>query len=488
MRIFYKIIIIGDKELRVLLTLPPDIHDLEIYRVTGMKAPPLGLAYIAAVLEEAGHKVKIIDTPTLEMNTKTWLHEVKSWKPDIVGFSLLTPTAPNGYVAAKLLKEELGNDIPLIAGGPHPTFMYGEALDNGFDVVVIGEGEITTRELIDTIEKHGLDPYKLSDIKGIAYRNHDGRVRVTPPRPVIRDLDKIPWPARHLLPMDKYTLFGKNIRIAHVMASRGCPYGCAYCSTSYFWGRMVRIRSPENVADEIELLVNKYHAKQIIFADDELTLVKRFVYKLVDELKKRGLDITFACGGRVDHVDKNFLKFLYDNGCVALYFGVESGSQETLDRIGKKITLDQARRVFRWVKELKGFALGSFILGFPWETIDDMKKTVDFAIKLDPNYAQFTVLTPYPGTPMFKYAVEHGLIEDWNWEHYTTVKPVMRGFYFTRKQLGYMLKYAYRKFYIRWAFIWRELRAGRLSDLLGVLSREFFSMLKEYVIHHLRWR
>ncbi len=474
--------------MKVLLTLPPDIHNLEIYRIIGMKAPPLGLAYIAAVLERAGHRVKIIDTPTLEMDLKTWIHEVKSWKPDIVGFSLLTPTAPKGYRAVKFLKEELGDDIPVIAGGPHPTFMYGEALDHGFDVVVMGEGEETTLELVNTIEEYGLDPYKLSDIRGIAYRDEDGKIDITPPRPLITDLDSLPWPARHLLPMDKYTLFGKPIRIAHVMASRGCPYGCMYCSTSYFWGRRVRIRSAKNVADEIEYIVDHYKTNQIVFTDDELTLVKRFVYELIRELKSRGIEISFACGGRVDHVNKEFLKFLYENGCTVLYFGVESGSQETLDRIGKKITLEQAIKAFKWVRELKGFATASFILGFPWETIDDMKRTVDFAIKLDPNYAQFTVLTPYPGTPMFDYAVKHNLIEDWDWEHYTTIRPVMRGFYFTRSDLKRMIKYAYRRFYLRWRFIWREFRAGRLGDLMNILSKEAFSWIKETIIHHLRWR
>ncbi len=473
--------------MRVLLTLPPGIHRLEIYRITGMKAPPLGLAYLAAVLEEAGHKVKIIDTPTLEMEPDEWIREVKSWNPDIIGFSLLTPTAPRGYKAAKLVKEELGDDIPVIAGGPHPSFMFEEALKNSIDIVVIGEGEYTTKELIDTIEKHGLDPDKLADVKGIAYK-YDGKIHVTPPRPLITNLDKLPWPARHLLPMDKYTLFNKPIHIAHVMAGRGCPYGCMYCSTSYFWGRRVRYRSPQNVADEIEFLVNKYKVKQIVFVDDEFTLVKRFVYGFLGELKKRKLDIQFACGARVDHMTKQYMKDLYNNGCVVLYFGVESGNQETLDRIGKKITLDQARRVFQWVKELKGFATGSFILGFPWETIEDMKRTVDFAVELDPNYAQFTVLTPYPGTPLFKYAVEHNLVEDWNWEHYTTIKPVMRGFSFTRDQLGKMIRYAYRKFYLRWGFIYREMKAGRFFDLAGILTKELFSWFKESITHYLRWR
>ena len=324
--------------MKVLLTLPPDIHRLEIYRVTGMKAPPLGLAYIAAVLEKHGHKVKIIDTPTLEMGFREWINEVRSWKPDVVGISMLTPTAPKGYAAAKLIKEELGEDVIVIAGGPHVTFMYTEALNN-VDIVVRGEGEYTTLELVNALEKHGFNRDALAKIRGIAFRDRSGRVTVTPSRPFIENLDELPWPARHLLPMDRYTLFGKPIRVAHVMASRGCPYGCVFCITSYFWGRRLRFRSHENVADEIELLVDKYKVKQIVFTDDELTANRRFVMGLVEELKRRGLDIVFACGSRVDHVDRELLEYLYKNGCVALYFGVESASQETLNYIGKKLSL-----------------------------------------------------------------------------------------------------------------------------------------------------
>ncbi|RLG83180.1 MAG: B12-binding domain-containing radical SAM protein [Thermoprotei archaeon] len=472
--------------MRVLLTLPPDIHHLEIYRVTGMKAPPLGLAYIASVLEEAGHKVGIIDTPTLEIDQKTWLSEVRSWNPDVVGVSIITPTAPRGYRAIRELKR-LEPDIPIIVGGPHPTFMYEEALDSGADVVVLGEGEYTMRELVEVIERHGLNHKRLRDVRGVAFRDRDGRIVVTPPRPPIENLDKLPFPARHLLPMDRYTLFGKPIKVAHVMASRGCPYGCIYCITSYFWGRRIRFRSAKSVADEVEEIVDRYRARYIVFTDDELTVGRKFVYDFVNEMRSRGLDIVFACGSRVDHVTKDYMKFLYDNGCVALYFGVESASQETLDRIGKRITIEQVRRVFRWKKELGGFATASFILGFPWETLEDMKRTVEFAIELDPDYAQFTVLTPYPGTPFFEYAKKHGLVEDWNWEHYTTVRAVIRGFNFTRQQLQKMLTYAYRRFYLRAGFILKELRAGRLKDLAGTLLREVLAVIKEVLARPLRW-
>ncbi len=464
--------------MKVLLTLPPSIHNLEIYKITGLTAPPLGLAYIAAVLEREGHRVKILDTPTLKMDLDEWVQTVKSWSPDVIGFSILTPTAPKAYVAARRIKEELG-DVILVAGGQHPTYMWSETLDNGFDIIVRGEGEITTRELIETIDKHGMDPMELRKVAGIVFHDKHGGIVATEERPLIHNLDELPWPARHLLPMDRYTLFGKKIQVAHIMASRGCPYGCIYCTTSYYWGRRIRYRSPENVAEEIEFLVNKYKVKHVVFTDDELTANRRFVYGLIEEMKKRGLDIGFACGARINHMDKNFMKFLYDNGCVALYFGVESGAQRILDKIGKMLTLDQVRRVFRWKKEIGGFATASFIVGFPWETIDDMKMTVDFAIEIDPDYAQFTVLTPYPGTPLFDYAMRYGLIEDWNWEHYTTLRPVMRGFKFTREQVAKMLKYAYRKFFIRSAFILRELRAGRLKDILGIIAREAISVLAD---------
>jgi len=465
----------------VLLTLPPSIYDLEIYKITGINAPPLGLATIAAVLENAGYEVKIIDTPTLKMDFPEWLSEVKAWKPDVVGFSMLTPAAPKGYEAAKLVKRELGDDVVVIAGGTHVTPMYEEALRNGIDVVVRGEGELTTLDLIRVLENHGLSASELKKVRGIAFKE-DGKTVITPTRPFIRNLDELPWPARHLLPMDKYTLFNKPIRLAHVMASRGCPYGCVYCITSYFWGRRIRFRSAKNVADEVQYLVEKYGAKQVVFSDDELAVNRKFVYDFVKELKERGLDVPFSCGSRVDHVDKNYLKFLYDNGCNAIYFGVESGSQATIDKIGKKITLEQAEKAFRWVKELGGFASGAFILGFPWETINDMKQTVDFAIKLDPSYAQFTVLTPYPGTPLYNYALQHNLIEDWNWEHYTTVKPVMRGFRFTKEQAGKMLVYAYRKFYVRFGFIAREIRAGRFKDIASIITKELFSWIKDFIL------
>lgn len=242
--------------MRVLLTFPPGIHNLEIYKVTGMKAPPLGIAYIASVLEQEGHKVSIIDSPTLELTIDKWLEEIRRFKPDIIGISMQTPVANKGYIAIKRLKEEIPDAI-IVTGGTHPTYMYDESLDAGADVIVRFEGEYTMKELVNTIEKDGLNLEALKNVKGIAFRDKEKRTILTPLRPLIYNLDELPFPARHLLPMDKYTLFGKNISAAHVMASRGCPYGSSYCITSYYWGRRIRFRSAKNVAEEIQHLVEK---------------------------------------------------------------------------------------------------------------------------------------------------------------------------------------------------------------------------------------
>jgi len=457
--------------LRVLLALPPETHNLEVYRILGARAPPLGLAWIGAVLERAGCKVKIIDSPTLRLSLRDFIHEVKSWSPDLVGISVITPTAYRAYKAVKLLRQELPKEVPIVAGGPHVTFMYEEALNEGFDVVVCGEGELTTLELVKVIEERGCVDSYLREVRGLAFRDLSGKIVKTPPRPPIEDLDQLPWPTHHLLPMDAYTIFNKPTKVAHVIASRGCPYGCVFCSTSYFWGRKVRFRSAKNVADEVEFLTSKYKVKRIAFMDDELTASRVFINGFINEIKERGLDIEFSCGSRVDHVDRDLIRKLRDSGCKALYFGVESSSQRTLDRIGKRITVDQVVKVFNWVKELGVYAVGTFILGFPWETLEDMRDTVEFAIKLDPSYAQFTIATPYPGTPLYEYAVKNNLIVDSNWEHYTTLRPVMRGHNFSTKDVARMLARAYRKFYLRLKFLGREIREGRFHEITSIVVK-----------------
>ena len=465
---------------RVLLAVPPEINQLEIYRIAGVKAPPLGLAYIAAVLEKFGHIVKIIDSPTLSLKLSDFIRKVKRFKPDIVGFTAITPTIYKAYKAAKAIKN-IYPEIPVIIGGPHVSFMYEEALSKRYiDFVVRGEGEYTSLELINTIERYGLDISKIREISGIAYR-YDDKIHVTKARAIIKNLDELPKPARHLLPMDKYTFLDKPIKIFHLMASRGCPYGCLYCSTSYFWGRTVRFRSVDLVIDEIKDAVYKYKINNIVFTDDELTINKKWIMEFSKKVRQEKLDIYYTAGSRVDRGSLEILNALRKSGCGAIYYGVESANQVSLDRIGKRITIPMIKKAFENAKKVGLDTVGSFILGFPWETIDDMKDTIKFAIKLQPSFAQFTVLTPYPGTPIYYQALKEDLIEDFNWENYTTLRAVMRGYHFTRKVLQKMLSLAYRKFYLRFSYLVDLIKEKRVGIVLDILKREAVSIISNLI-------
>ncbi|MEM0217714.1 MAG: radical SAM protein [Candidatus Nezhaarchaeales archaeon] len=450
---------------RVLLAVPPGCEDLEIYRVTGIKAPPLGLAWIASVLEEHGHEVKIVDSPTLGLSTSDFVKIVKSWCPEFVGLSSLTPTIKLAYKAAKAVKV-VDRDIKVIIGGVHATFMWREVLNEcpHVDYVVLGEGEESMLQLVECLGK-GIKP---RSVLGIAMRNESGEPVCTGPWRFV-NLETLPPPARHLLPMDKYTVLEKPTRVAHLMAGRGCPYGCIFCVTSYYFGRRVRFRSVENVLNEVEECVDKYKAKILIFTDDELTINRKWLESFIKGLRDRNLDVEWTCGARVDNVDENLLAKMYSSGCRAIYFGVESGSQETINRIGKRISLSQVKKVFEIVKRIGGSVVATFMLGFPWETVSDMRQTVRFALKLDPDYAQFTYVTPYPGTPLHEIAKKYNLIVDHEWSHYTTIRPVMRGFHFTLKDVETVFKEAYLRFYARLKFLAKHIKSGTFKAFLKII-------------------
>jgi magnesium-protoporphyrin IX monomethyl ester (oxidative) cyclase len=417
------------------------------------------------VLEGHGHEVKIVDSPTLSLSMGDFIKIVKSWSPDVVGLSSLTPTIRLAYKAARAVKV-VDRDIKVVMGGVHSTFMWREVLEECpyVDYVVLGEGEETMSQLVEVLEKEA----KPRGISGIALRNESGEVVQTGSWKLV-DLEKLPLPARHLLPMDRYTVFDKPVRVVHIMASRGCPYGCIFCATSYYFGRRVRFRRVEQVLDEVAECVDKYKTKTFAFTDDELTINKKWFESFLKGLRERGLDIQWTCGSRVDSVDERLLTRMFSSGCTTIYFGVESGSQETIDKIGKRIDLRQAEKVFKAIKKVGGSAVATFILGFPWETVDDMKKTIKFALKLDPDYAQFTYATPYPGTPLYEMAKRHDLIVDHDWSHYTTVRPVMRGFHFSVEDVEALFKEAYTKFYVRLKFLVRQIRLGLFKDFLKTI-------------------
>ncbi|MBS7288662.1 MAG: radical SAM protein [Candidatus Freyarchaeota archaeon] len=384
--------------MKVLLVQPPSRSAIK--DVLETTSPPLGLAYLAAVLEEEGVDVRVLDCVALNISYEDACREINYWSPDIVG---VTATTPAHYEAVKILRAAKSAGAFTVAGGPHFTFIDLKVMEEHsfVDCVVRGEGEETFKELIKAVERGG----ELKEIPGVTYRER-GVVKRAPDRPLIENLDKLPIPAYHLLPMEKYT-FGRQ-RYGTVMTSRGCPFRCSFCASSRLFGKRWRGRSAESVADELELLADKYKVRNVEFLDDTFTLNSKRAEEICNEIRRRGLDLSWGCSSRVDTISRGLLRKLKDAGCRIIYYGAESGSQRILNAMRKGVRLAQVIRTFKETAKAGIERLASFILGFPGETLDTIKMTVRFARLLNPDYVQFTICTPYPGTELRSQLEERG--------------------------------------------------------------------------------
>ncbi len=402
--------------MKVLLINPPSNQFLGAHQEMN---PPLGLAYIAAVLEERGMGVEILDMVAENYGHDELRKKILESIPEVIGVTLTTETRFNGFEVIRLAKETLPNAIT-IAGGPHITFTAYDSLSNipELDIAVIGEGEYTILDLIDTLEQKD----DLKSVKGIVFRKGRRMVQTTP-RSFIDNLDDLTFPARHLLPMEKYNTSLKvpeegKLEATNILTSRGCPYNCIFCSSSKFWGRKCRLRSPLKVIDEIEHIMERYGVKAIIFDDDTFTINKKRVEKICDRIIERNLDISWKCAVRVNSVNPFLLKKMNDAGCFSIEYGVESGSQKILDNINKGITLNQARNVKRWSKKLGILSRAFFIISFPNETTEDSKKTVKIMRELKEENCNLgiNILKIYPGIGIEEIAKQKGVLpREFSW-------------------------------------------------------------------------
>ena len=437
----------------------------------GFVTPPPSLMYLGAALEKSEMSVKIIDDDLLQMGYDKVSKLAEKMNPQIVGLTANTSNIKNAINYLKLIKNELPNSLTVI-GGPHSSFLPIETLKSSpaLDVVVIGEGEETLSELAEHCCNN--NNRNLEEIKGIAYKDSNNEnIKLNPPRPLIADLDSIPFPARHLVPFESYgtTKNGSG----DMITSRGCVYSCGYCSSSLIMGKKFRARSPENVVNEIEELVHNYKIGDIAFMDDTFMLNKRRANAIADEIRNRGLDVSFIASSRVDMVDKNLLEKLKGSGLATLYYGVESGSQRVLDMMKKGITIKQAESAVKSAKDVGINVITSFILGFPGETLEEIDKTIDFSIKLDPDYSQYSILTPFPGTPIYHELKEKNLIETENWDNYTVLKSVIKynKLGLSKKLVERKLAKAYLKFYTRPKYLLSH--RYMLKVLINTLLRSF---------------
>lgn len=360
--------------------------------------PPLGICYLAASLQRAGHDVRLLDCTFLDR--KKALKEAMATKAEVTGIYCMVTMLEDCLRFAELLR---GHSKLLIAGGPLPTCDPEAFLDH-FNVVVRGEGEQTIKDLIDTYERGGA----LDHVAGIAFRTRanlqdKGKIVFNSERAYTRDLDHIPFPARELLPNESYIRYGKKKyghSITTIMSTRGCPYQCEFCSNVIFGGSY-RERSPKNVVDEIETALALGYDR-ISFADDVFTMKKERVIGVCQEIKQRGLIFKWECLGRVDALDDQAALEMKEAGCTRIFFGIESGDEKILKLMNKKITPDEAHNAVN-IAHRVGLQVGAFfILCYPGDTDETVLETLRFATSLPLDYLGLSMPYPLPGTDLYK--------------------------------------------------------------------------------------
>lgn len=456
----------------VLLISPPrTISKGNIWKKIDRAVPPLGLAYIGAYLEKRGIEVSILDLQAEHMNPSQFESYLKEVNPDFIGIGATTVEI-NGALNIAKLSKKIHPGTKIVFGGVHPSIMTEEVLLNPeADFVVRGEGEETLYELVSGSKT-------IADILGLSYREGE-IIKHNHPRPVIADLNEMPMPAYHLLPMDKYKpSMGnyKRLPAASMIATRGCPGRCTFCYTGIS-GNKTRTRSARNLLEETKLLQKDYKIKEISFYDDTFTAFKENIKEFCEGIIREKIDITWSCMSRIDLVDEEILGLMKQAGCHQIGYGLESANFEILKNIRKPIRMDLARKIVRLTRKAGIDVRAMFMLGNPGETEETIKETINFAIELNPDLVIFNITTPFPGTEMYKWAKENGYLLNKEWSEFDLSDAIMRLPTLSPKKIKYYYRFAYKKFYLRPSYILsRLIKIKSLIDLKNN-AKSLFSIL-----------
>lgn len=412
------------KGLKVLLIVPPGGYYAERWS-GGVLMPPLGIGYVAAMLERSRHDVAILDAHVQGMTEKDIARELLAYRPDIAGVTFTTENRFEAFRTAELIRETLP-ECHVTAGGPHVSLAGEDTLEGiaAFDSVVVGEGEETMVNLADCLADTS-NIQALSRVPGLVFRDSDNRHIRTEPSQRIQDLDALPFPARHLYPPPEQYNFRFDVpghgmkRFSNLMTSRGCPANCNFCATPKVWGRKVRMRSPENIIEEMEAMVRDQGAEAFWFFDDTFNSNPRRVEKLCDLMIERGLHtMPWFCEVRVDVMSRELLERMKAAGCYTIGFGVESGSQRILDEvIHKNLKLEKVYELYDWCRELDVIANPFFIISHPTETWEEARETLAMIRRFrEKAHVSMAFLHVYPGTDLEKTARENGTLPaDFKW-------------------------------------------------------------------------
>jgi anaerobic magnesium-protoporphyrin IX monomethyl ester cyclase len=442
------------RHVRVLFIEPPK----DVWFVMGeYLPPPYGIIQLAAFLEEKveGVEVEVLDCNAQHADWKDMEKHIESANPDVVASSSLATC--NAYVVARTLEtaKKVNSEIITVTGGQHFTATAQESLQEytDIDIVVRGEGERTLAELLNNVE----DKHALEKTEGISFRK-EGEIVHNPPRPLIEDLEELPYPGYHLVEdlVRKYhfaAMAGRDAPFALIEGSRGCVHECTFCTQWQHWQGKWRTKSPKRIADEMEFCHQNYGSKFIWLTDDNLGAGTR-IHDVSEEIIKRKMpdDVTWFVQARCDDIirNKEALPRLRKSGLNWVLLGVENSEPSTLESFKKGISPEDAKTAVKLLKENDIFAHAMFIIGNRKDTEKSIIRLREFANELDPDFAMFGILTPFPGNQIFEEAKRNDWIEDTNWSHYDMVHAIMPTETLSTNEVQEQLYECYRSFYGSW--------------------------------------
>lgn len=439
--------------MRALLIRPHNIENINtrlpesLNRRQGV-LPPLGISYIAGTLERANHIVKILDVIALNLVTDEVRQYIYEFRPEIVGITTMTPTLFGALETARIAKE--AGSITVL-GGPQLSIYPKETLSYPYvDYGVKGEGEFVMLELINALQKR-IPP---DNIKGLIYKKNND-VYVNDPV-IVEDIDSLPFPAYHLLPMDRYNSIIGLYPVSTMISTRGCPYKCHFCFKQPSDKRF-RCRSPKGVVDEMEYLIRNYKVREIMFYDDVMTMHRSHVIGICEEILSRNLKVKWETPARLEHVDRELLELMHKAGCIRLRYGVESGDEKILRLMNKKHSLKLAKEVFKMTKDAGIEDFAYFMIGYAHETEVTIRKTINFALEIDPDLVMFTVVTPLPQTQLYNLAKKERLITTDYWREFTLGQRKAERIPYFFPDAERWARKAYRRFYFRPNYIVKKL-------------------------------
>jgi len=428
--------------------------------------PPISLATAASILEQKGHEVEVWDCAAQGIHLSALLNRTRTGRNPLIIWSTATPSIKSDLALADEIKK-IDSRIMTAVFGTHVTTLSKECLEatEGLDVVIRNEPEESIAALADSLVNNG----PLEEVAGISYKDSDGQIIHNPERPFIQDLDSLPIPAWHLLDLERYRLPLKGDKFLILSPVRGCPYACSFCTAQTYYGKRLRKKSVAKVMAEIEYLIDRFGIRQFFVWADTFTADRDYVTEFCQAIRDKELAIGWTCNSRVDTVDRTLLAAMAKAGCWMISYGIESGSQEILDKVKKRITLGQCRAAVRMAKAAGIKVAGHFVLGLPGESEATLKETLAFALTQDMDMAQFYCAVPFPGSSLFELAKAQGWIEGKGFDEFRQDNAVMNFPGLSPSIVNDYRRKAFSRFYLRpsrFLQMWKMVRMRSIGETI----------------------